>query len=155
MSDDLPSGLHAHDGYWLDRLRSLVHHGFDAALAAEQVTMAQWSALITLYRGEARTPAELARFIDVDPGALTRLLDRMERKGLVTRMRDDADRRSITLALTDRARALAPKLSGLADANDRLFFGALDAEEQAELRRLIAKLLAGRGIDAPASWSGA
>lgn len=152
-SSERPNGLHAHTGYWLDRLRGLVHGSFEALIARHGVTVAQWSVLITLYREEASTPAELARFIDVDPGALTRLLDRLEAKGLLRRVRSSADRRSVSLGLTETAQALTPRLAALADENDRDFFGTLTPAEQAAFRQLLAKLLTSRGLTPPSSWN--
>jgi DNA-binding MarR family transcriptional regulator len=149
---DLPSGLQAHTGYYLNRLRGLVHSRFEAALAEEDVTVAQWSVLITVYRSDAGTPLEIARFVDVDPGAMTRLLDRLEDKGMIQRLPVEGDRRRMQIVLTPRAREMTPRLAALADANDAAFFGALSDDEQAELRRLLAKLLRAQDVDVPSSW---
>jgi DNA-binding MarR family transcriptional regulator len=154
MTQPPPNGLHAHTGYWLDRLRGLVHGSFEAALAGQDVSIAQWSVLITLYRGDAVSPREVARFIDLDAGALTRLIDRLEAKRLLRRTPAPGDRRSIRLELTDSARAIVPRLAAMADVNDKAFFGALDAAEHALFRRLLAKLLRGHGADVPESWVG-
>jgi DNA-binding MarR family transcriptional regulator len=151
-SKTLSSGLQAHTGYWLNRLRGLVHARFEAALAEEGVTVAQWSVLITVYRGDAVAPLEIARFIDVDPGAMTRLLDRLEDKGLIQRVPVDGDRRRMEIVLTARAQEMTPRLAALADANDAAFFGALSDGEQAEFRRLLAKLLRAQGRDVPVRW---
>lgn len=150
--DDRPSGLQDHTGYWLNRLRGVVHAGFEAALADYGVTVAQWSVLITVYREDAVTPLEIARFIDVDPGSLTRLLDRMEDKDLIRRLPVDGDRRSIRIALTPRASALAPRLAALADANDAQFFDALPAEESRAFRATLARLLRVQNIEVPEDW---
>ena len=147
------SGLQAHTGYWLNRLRSLVHTGFEAALASRDVSIAQWSVLITVYRGDAVTPGDVARFIDVDGGALTRLADRLEAKGLLRRVPMPDNRRSLRLELTERAVSITPGLAALADENDKAFFGALSGDEQATFRHLLAKLLHSRGVDVPASWT--
>ena len=151
-SETLPSGLQAHTGYWLNRLRGLVHSRFEAALAEAGVTVAQWSVLITVYRGDAVTPLEIARFVDVDPGAMTRLLDRLEDKALIQRIPVDGDRRRMEIVLTPTAREITPRLAVLADANDAAFFGALADDEQAELRRLLAKVLRAQGTYVPVSW---
>ena len=150
--DDLPSGLRDHSGYWLNRLRGVVHARFERALAEHGVTVAQWSVLITVYRGDAVTPLEIARFIDVDPGSLTRLLDRMEDKGLVQRLPVDGDRRSIRIALTPHAAALTPHLAQLADANDETFFSPLSQEELRDFRRALARLLVAQGVEVPPAW---
>lgn len=146
----MPSGLHDHTGYWLNRLRGLVHGGFEAALAGQGVTVAQWAVLVTIYRGDAVAPGDVARFVDIDAGAMTRLVDRLEAKGLLRRAPGE-DRRSIRLELTPEARELVPRLSALADANDAAFFGALSAEEHAALRRLLGKLLSSHGVEPPAA----
>lgn len=150
--DDLPSGLQDHTGYWLNRLRGIVHARFEAALAEHGVTVAQWSVLITVYREDAVTPLEIARFIDVDPGSLTRLLDRMEDKDLIRRLPVDGDRRSIRIALTPRAAVLTPRLAALADANDAVFFNALRDNEAQAFRRALARLLRAHGVDVPQVW---
>lgn len=150
--DDRPSGLQDHTGYWLNRLRGVVHAGFEAALADYGVTVAQWSVLITVYREDAVTPLEIARFIDVDPGSLTRLLDRMEDKDLIRRLPVDGDRRSIRIALTPHAAALAPRLAALADANDAQFFDSLPDEEARAFRSALARLLRAQGIAVPEDW---
>ena len=149
---DLPSGLHDHTGYWLTRLRGVVHARFEAALAEHGVTVAQWSVLITVYRQDAVTPLEIARFIDVDPGSLTRLLDRMEDKDLIGRLPVDGDRRSIRIALTPRAAALTPRLAALADANDALFFAALSDEEVRDFRHTLGRLLRAQGVEVSQEW---
>ena len=58
------SGLRDHVGYWLRRLSDEVHLSFERKLAAHGVTVAQWTVLVTLYRGEGATVAEVARFIE-------------------------------------------------------------------------------------------
>ncbi len=45
-----------------------------------------------------------------DPGAMTRMLDRLEKKGLVRRLRRADDRRKVDLELTDEGKAVRPKL---------------------------------------------
>lgn len=149
---DLPNGLHDHTGYWINRLRGVVHARFEAVLAEHGVTVAQWSVLITVYRQDAVTPLEIARFIDIDPGSLTRLLDRMEDKDLIGRLPVDGDRRSIRIALTPRAAALTPRLAALADANDALFFTALSDEEGRGFRHTLAHLLRAQGVEVSQAW---
>ena len=98
------------------------------------------------------TPLEIARYIDVDPGSLTRLLDRMEDKGLIQRLPVDGDRRSIRIAVTPHAAALAPRLAALADANDARFFDALPADEARAFRTTLARLLRAQGVEVPEDW---
>ncbi|HEU5383756.1 MAG TPA: MarR family transcriptional regulator [Ktedonobacteraceae bacterium] len=145
------SGLYDHTGYWLRRLSNLVHQTFERALAEHGVTVAQWNVLVAIFHGDAATPFDLARFIDIDTGAVTRLVDRLVEKRLLDRCPDPKDRRSIRLVLTDKGQQLIPQLVQIADENDRQFFGPLTLEEHQQLKALISTLLAAHGLPMPSS----
>jgi DNA-binding MarR family transcriptional regulator len=89
--------------------RTLV--GFKAEVEHELdprgLTNAQWVPLYKLYLGHASTAAELARECQLDAGAMTRTLDRLEAKGLIRRTRSSEDRRVMNLELTDEGRKAA------------------------------------------------
>ncbi len=134
------STLTDHVGYWLRRLSDEVHHSFEQQLAAHRVTVAQWNVLVTVYHQDATTTSTVARFIGIDPGAVSRLVDRLEGKGLMTRHADPASRRSTQLALTPAGQALVPALIALADANDAAYFGQLTPAERTALVQLLRQL---------------
>lgn len=153
MTDILQtSGLHDHTGYWLRRLSNMVHHSFELALADYGVTVAQWNVLVAIFKGDATTPFDLARFIDIDTGAVTRLVDRLVEKQLLVRIPDTEDRRSIRLELTAKGQQLVPQLVQRADANDRRFFAALTPDEHRQLKALMGKLLVANDITVPPQW---
>ena len=135
------NGLRDHVGYWLRRLSDEVHTSFERQLDAHDVTVAQWNVLVTVYRGDATTTTEAARFIGIDPGAVSRLVDRLAAKKLITRSADPQSRRSLRLELTPAGQALVPVLIGIADQNDTAYFGSLPPTEQTELVRLLRQLL--------------
>ena len=66
--------------------------------------------LYKLSVGDATTVAELARVCELDTGAMTRLLDRLEAKGLCRRVRSQADRRVVNIELTDEGREAAARV---------------------------------------------
>jgi DNA-binding MarR family transcriptional regulator len=80
----------------------------------QELTFSQWSTLVALHDGRITTAGELAYNICHDAGSLTRLIDQMVKRGLVTRTRCDDDRRVVSLSLTPRGHslveALAPKM---------------------------------------------
>ena len=76
---------------------SLVH-SIDARMQPLELTAMQWEPMLLLALGRADTVAGLARECDVDCGAMTRMLDRLEQKQLLRRLRSDADRRVVNLA---------------------------------------------------------
>jgi DNA-binding MarR family transcriptional regulator len=133
--------LRDHLGYWLRRLSDEVHGRFERELAAHDVTVSQWAVLITLYRGDAATTREVARYMGIDAGAVSRLVDRLAAKGLMSREPDPASRRTLRLTLTDAGRDLAPRLAEIADRNDAHFFAALEPEQRRQLESWIRRLV--------------
>jgi DNA-binding MarR family transcriptional regulator len=93
-------------GYLLKKLRVHMDRAIDAEMAELDLTGVQWGPLLLLHFGFGGTAAELARVACVDTGAMTRMLDRLERKGLVRRARCRKDRRVVRLELTDEGQRL-------------------------------------------------
>lgn len=87
-------------GYLAKRVYQLAQAGLDAMLAAEGLSYMQWQALVSVHFGRGGTCVALARELAYDKGATTRLIDVLEGKGLVRRVRGGADRRIIALELT-------------------------------------------------------
>ncbi len=84
-------------GYLMKRVMMSVVAEADKRLAEHELTSAQWGPLL---RMQATGVAELARWLNQDAGAMTRLLDRLEIKGLCKRTRSTEDRRVVRLELT-------------------------------------------------------
>lgn len=86
----------------------------EALFQDEEMTFSQWTTLVALHDGRISTASDLAHNICHDAGSLSRLIDHMAERGLVTRSRDEADRRVVRLRLTPRGRrlveALAPRV---------------------------------------------
>ena len=89
---------------------------------------------------DGRKQQELADIIGVDKAATTRALSRLERDGFVRREADQNDRRVTRVYLTSKARKLRPQLEAAAVTTTTILNGALDSNEQQELRRLLAKM---------------
>ncbi|QLQ19710.1 MAG: MarR family transcriptional regulator [Exiguobacterium profundum] len=140
----MPSALTDHLGYWL-RLVSNAVGGFARRLQAEGVTVAEWVLLRLVMAGEGQ-PSALARQMGMTKGAISKLADRLEARGLLARQADPQDGRAQLLRLTDAGAALVPLLAAMADANDTAFFGALTEDERATLRALITKLAERHGL---------
>ena len=97
-------------GYLMRRILSLMSQGVERELEPAGLTNAQWLPLLKLQMGAASTVAELARECDLDTGSMTRLLDRLEAKGLCRRVRSLDDRRVVNLALTAAGRIAAKEI---------------------------------------------
>ncbi|WP_293853757.1 MarR family transcriptional regulator [uncultured Alsobacter sp.] len=140
------SALSDHTGYWLRLVSNAVSHAFARKVAGEQVTVAEWAFMRALHGGEGVAPSVLAGDMGMTRGAISKLADRLEAKGLVARTDNARDRRAHSLALTDAGRALVPRLAALADRNDAEFFGVLSREERHALERALAALVERRGL---------
>ncbi len=97
-------------GYLMRKTVTRVTQAIDREMEPNGLTNAQWVPLVKLYVGDADTAAGLARECELDAGAMTRLLDRVEAKGLCSRQRSSQDRRVVKLELTDEGRAAALKI---------------------------------------------
>ncbi|MEA0970099.1 MarR family transcriptional regulator [Candidatus Megaera venefica] len=147
MSNNYPSNLEDHLGYWLRCLSNYIHHSFAALLAEHDISVAQWVVLRTLYDKQNISLNEAARLVGVDNSSLSRMIERLVQKNLVSRTNIDKDRRSVQLSLTSTGKALVPKLAQLADKNDESFFQILSTQKRQELLDTIKQLLETNGWD--------
>jgi DNA-binding MarR family transcriptional regulator len=91
-------------GYLLRRGRNLltakVEALFDEKFPDTDTTYVQWIILICLRDDLARTAAEISQYVCYNSGALTRVIDQLEERGLLRRKRSTKDRRVLELQLT-------------------------------------------------------
>lgn len=113
----------------------------EAQLDPADLTHAQWMPLFMLSLGRASTAAELARECDLDAGATTRLLDRLERKGLCRRERSKQDRRVVLLSLTPEGRKAAQRVPQVLSAVHNEALSGFSPEEWETLKSLLRRML--------------
>jgi DNA-binding MarR family transcriptional regulator len=144
---EVVSDLKSHTGFWLRFVSNHVSHTFAARLLKSGVTVAEWVILREMYDGElGMAPSLLAEATGLSRGAVSKLVDRLFHKKLLTRTDRSDDRRFQKIALTDAARELVPKLASIADANDAEFFAALTKGERAALLATLKKLVKANGL---------
>lgn len=124
-------------GYLMKQIMVSVYAHADKRLGAHGLTHAQWMPLLRLRLTGESTVADMARWLQVDAGATTRLIDRLEKKGLCRRSRSTEDRRVVHIAITPEglaAMAQAPAvLSDILNAH-------LAGFSQAEWKQLVSLL---------------
>lgn len=129
-------------GWLLKRAMATIVHQGDRRLTPLGLTHAQWSPLLRLRLSGPAPAATLAAELDIDPGAATRLLDRLQAKGLIQRDRTLEDRRVVMVSLTEAGQeATAGVPVVLADIFNDLLTGFSDAECRtlvSMLQRLVA-----------------
>ena len=129
-------------GYLMRRILSTVSQEVEHELEPSGLTNAQWIPLLKLYMGAASTVAEVARHCELDAGATTRLLDRLEAKGLLRRTRTSKDRRVVNLELTDEGRAAAEKIPAVLCRVQNAHLDGFTVEEWAHLKNMLGRILA-------------
>lgn len=127
-------------GHFIAKAHTAMRARMDVELADTDLTGAQWIVLLKLSRNEYRNAAELAVALNQDAGSMTRMLDRLEAKGLIQRVRSKTDRRVVELELTAEGVALVPSL---AEPVVRVLNHALrdfSKEEHAQLLQMLKRL---------------
>jgi MarR family transcriptional regulator, multiple antibiotic resistance protein MarR len=82
----------------------------DPDLAPLEISAAQYTIISVLAKYGVDSAAQLCKDLSYDAGAMTRMIDRLEAKGLVNRRRCPEDRRLVKLELTEAGLAALPKL---------------------------------------------
>ena len=131
-------------GCLLRRLTNLMLPRAEARFADKDLTFTHWVIFMCLRDGIADTCADIARHMGYYSGAVTRLVDQLEKRGFVARRRSTTDRRVVHLALTAEGKAMAKALtpSTMNFWNEMLEdFSAAEAEMLIELlQRLLHKM---------------
>ncbi len=120
------------------KVKGALGAAFEAELAPLDITAAQYVILMSIAHGEVSSASDLCKGISYDPGAMTRMLDRLERRGLVRRVPNPEDRRAFQLELTDEGKAVVPKLRAV---GMQVLNRMLDGFSPAEARQLEGFLL--------------
>jgi DNA-binding MarR family transcriptional regulator len=135
-------------GALLNRVRAALAAAVDEALLADkdvaryELTYAQVVILATLHKGSTQCAGEMCKLLTYDRGAMSRMLDRLERKGMIRRVRRPGERRMIALEITDEGEVVYPRVKvAVVGVLNRFLRGVSKSEvRQAEdvLRRMLA-----------------
>jgi DNA-binding MarR family transcriptional regulator len=125
------------------RATALVIEGLEPTVVAQGFTFTQWVVMMHLRDGLAPTAKDICIQLRHDSGAVTRILDQLEARELLTRERSVDDRREVKLRLTPAGHKMVESLIPL--VVDKLNFALRDfsAGEVTELTRLLNKFIAG------------
>jgi len=129
-------------GFQLFNLMTLMRREVGIRMAAHGLTDAQWRPLWMLKIGRATTAVELARELDIDAGAMPRLVDRLEAKGLVDRLRSDTDRRVVRLRLTAGGESVVAQVPQVLAAVNNDFLDGFSGDEWNHLRQFMERMAA-------------
>lgn len=131
-------------GHLVNAVRNAVFTALEHELASLDLTSSQFIVVIGAMRGRARTVKEFCQFAGIDAGPMSRLLDRLEAKEIVRRVRDDLDRREVNVELTPKGSALYPQVMEIITRVNGQFLDGFSPAEATQLQALLQRLLANR-----------
>lgn len=128
-------------GFLLHKARNLIVNEIDAAFKKLDINSQQMGVLFSLKSNMASTPFELSKLLGIDTGLMTRLLDKLEAKGLLERFRSVDDRRVVNLTLTAKGKAIADQIPEISPAVLNARLKNFTKDEFEELIRLLGKFI--------------
>jgi DNA-binding MarR family transcriptional regulator len=128
-------------GYLLRRSAVLMRTRIESVFSGHGLTFMQWALLLLIRDELAHTASEVSRQMGYDSGAMTRLVDQLETRGLLRRERHDSDRRQLRLTLTPLGQhsldELMPLVVGVANQS----VAPLSSDEMSTLTSLLDRLI--------------
>jgi DNA-binding MarR family transcriptional regulator len=114
----------------------------DPDLAPLEISAAQYVVISVLAKSECTdSVAQLCKDLPYDAGAMTRMLDRLEAKGLISRRRCPDDRRVVKLELTEAGRAALPKMRACSVQVLNHFLRGFTQGEARQLESFLVRML--------------
>ena len=120
------------DAMWARMTRELANAGHD-------LTFSQFIAIKKLAAGTASV-TDLARAADLNPGAMTRLLDKLEARGLLVRVADPSDRRALHIHLTESGVSMWRDIDQCGQRVRERALQGMDDATRTQLTRLLAQV---------------
>jgi len=124
-------------GFLINDITRMLRKHFDRRAVRFELTRAQWRALKRISYSEGLRQAELAEQLEMEPIAIGRVIDRLEKAGYVERRADPSDRRAWRLHLTARAHAVVDDME---DISTELFRDAQKGISAADMKAVMATL---------------
>lgn len=131
--------------YLIKRVEAASKAQLETSLRDLDLTAAQYTTLSLLASAADTSSAELARRVLVTPQSMSEMIAALERKGLIERRENEANRRILHVALSAAGRSLLSEAETRVDQVEAELFSALDDAGHAELREALSTVLRGSG----------
>jgi len=138
---DMAFQIEKNTGILIKKAARLFEQFANKSLDTLGVTYSQTIFLIRLWEKDGQNQIELTKSAGLKQPTVVRMLDRMERDGLVKRVRNDGDRRIYNFFLTEKAKKACKKLEGHAYAMQAIATKKLLKNEINNLNVLLTKVI--------------
>jgi DNA-binding MarR family transcriptional regulator len=126
--------------YLLNRAGARIAAAFNAEMRQIGASLQVWRVLAALREKDGRRMGDLSKTTSIEVSTLTRLVDNMEKDGLVVRRREAGDARAISLHVTASGRRLTQRIVPIAERYEAVALKDFSAGEAAVLRKALRRL---------------
>ena len=126
--------------YLLNRAGARIAAAFNAEMRQIGASLQVWRVLAALREKDGRRMGDLSETTSIEVSTLTRLVDNMEKDGLVVRRRDSGDARAIALHVTASGRRLTQRIVPIAERYEAVALKGFTAAETAVLKKALRRL---------------
>lgn len=127
-------------GYLIADLSRLFGRVFDRRAAHLDLTRVQWRALKRIHNAEGLTQAALADVLDMEPIAVGRVIDRLQKAGFVERRADPQDRRCWRLFLSPQSTQVMDAIESVATSVREDCVAGVDPQELETTLKVLAQI---------------
>ena len=128
-------------GALMGKIHRAMKRFMEGQMKNSDITPPQFEVLLTLWEKDGRALNELGKMLSRDGPTITGIIDRLEKKALVQRRRDSADRRCIRVELTPKARGLRDEMTSRLQDSLGDIAGNFSAIEMSQLENILQKML--------------
>jgi len=126
--------------YLLNRAGARIAAAFNADMRQIGASLQVWRVLAALREQDGRRMGDLSKTTSIEVSTLTRLVDNMEKDGLVVRRREAGDARAISLHVTPNGRRLTQRIVPIAERYEAVALKGFSAAEIAVLKKALRRL---------------
>jgi len=143
MTDQIPYRLHQSLGYQLSLTSRIQERRFEENLKTLGLTRITWCILLAVNNESLTQPSDIASFVGIDRTATSRALRQMEQNKTLFRATGKGDKRTTSVALTDKGKNLVALGTNFARENAAKLESKLTKAEAERLRLLLIRLRTG------------
>jgi len=126
--------------YLLNRAGARIATAFGGEMRPLGASLQIWRVLAALREKDGRRMGDLSETTSIEVSTLTRLVDNMEKGGLVERRRDAGDARAVALYVTAAGRRLTRRILPIAERYETVALKGFSAREAATLKKALQRL---------------
>ncbi len=132
--------LNTHIGYFARRFQVWIFQDLLRELATAEIRISHYSVLAIIAANPGLAQSEVAEAVGIEPARLVRVLDELERRGWIQRMRSATDRRSHALFLTPEGQKAFARVKDLARRHEDRVIERLGATKYGSLMRMLKEI---------------